>query len=122
MWDKENGNNIYADCELAWTNLSIPVRKFNYKRCGFFPDPVYGREKTLHPTQKPLPLMHWCLGFTPDVKTVLDPFMGSGTTLLACKQKGIKCVGIEREKDYCDLAVERLSQTVLPLFTEAASQ
>lgn len=115
VWDKDNSGD-FADCELAWTNFRKAVRKFTYRWNGMLQEPGYPKEKRVHPTQKPLPLMHWCLGFAPDAKTVLDPFMGSGTTLLACKQKGIKCVGIEREKQYCDRAIERLSQSVLNLF------
>lgn len=71
------------------------------------------KENRVHPTQKPLPLMHWCLGHVPEAKTVLDPFMGSGTTLLAAKQKGLKATGIEISEKYCEAAVKRLQQGVL---------
>ena len=61
-------------------------------------------------------VMRWALSQAPkDVKTVLDPFMGSGTTLVACKRLGRSCVGIEREERYCEIAAKRLSQEVLPL-------
>lgn len=116
VWDKDNGSTDFADCELAWTNLKKAVRKFTYRWFGYNQEPGRPKEKRVHPTQKPLALMHWCLNFAPDAKTVFDPYMGSGTTLLAAKQKGIKAVGIEREIEYCQLAVDRLSQTTLNLF------
>jgi DNA modification methylase len=66
-----------------------------------------------HPTQKPVSLMRWCLDFVPDAKTVLDPWMGSGTTLVAARAKGLRVVGIEINEQYCKAAVARLSQGVL---------
>jgi len=64
-----------------------------------------GRE---HPTQKPVSLMTWCLGFLPDARTILDPFMGSGTTGVACVQLGRKFIGIELEPRYFDIACKRI--------------
>jgi len=73
------------------------------------------KDVRVHPTQKPLALMTWCLGLVPDAKTVLDPFAGSGTTGRACKDMGRHCVLIEREERYCREIVARLAQEVLPL-------
>lgn len=67
----------------------------------------------VHPTQKPLNLMIWCLDFFTDCNLILDPFMGSGTTLVAAKKLGRKAIGIEIEKKYCDIAIKRLQQTVM---------
>ena len=113
VWDKENGTNDFADCELAWTNLPKAVRKFTWRWSGMLQEDMKNKENRVHPTQKPLPLMHWCLGHVPEAKTVLDPFMGSGTTLLAAKQKGLKATGIEISEKYCEAAVKRLQQGVL---------
>jgi DNA modification methylase len=61
-----------------------------------------------HPTQKPVALMEWCLGFLPDAQTILDPFMGSGTTLVACAKLGRKGIGIELDPDYFEMACKRV--------------
>jgi DNA modification methylase len=117
VWDKDNGNNGYADCELAWTNLELAVRKFRFRWMGMLQENMGEKEPRLHPTQKPTPLMTWCIDLTTNVHTILDPFMGVGTTLVAAKQLGIKAVGIEREERYCADAVTRLAQDYLPFTT-----
>ena len=75
------------------------------------------KEERWHPTQKPLPVMLWALQQAPDAYSTLDPFMGSGTTLVAAKQLGIRAIGIEIEERYCEVAVKRLESTTPPLFT-----
>jgi DNA modification methylase len=69
-------------------------------------------ESKMHPTQKPLSLMRWCLKWT-DAQTIIDPFAGSGTTLLAAKLEGRKAVGIEISEEYCEIAANRLRQRLL---------
>jgi len=117
VWDKDNGDNGYADCELAWTNLDIAVRKFRWRWMGMLQEQMGDKKEVrTHPTQKPLALMSWCLSLAgDDAKTVLDPFAGSGTTGRACKDLGRKCVMIEREERYCEIAARRMGQEVLPL-------
>lgn len=113
VWDKINSGD-FADCELAWTNLPQACRLFRHMWNGMLRDSE--REtRRVHPTQKPIALMHWCLSFAPDAQTILDPFMGSGTTLRAAKDLGRKCIGIEIEEKYCEIAVRRLQQEVLAL-------
>jgi DNA modification methylase len=73
------------------------------------------QDGAVHPTQKPLALIAWCLQFFPLAQTILDPFMGSGTTLRAAKDLGRKCIGIEIEEKYCEIAARRLAQEVLAL-------
>lgn len=102
VWDKRNAVHTVADCEMAWTNLDRPTKRFSH--------PV-GRHDLGHPTQKPLPLMRWCLGFIPS-GLILDPFMGSGTTLRAAKDLGRRAIGIEIEERYCEIAAKRLAQRV----------
>lgn len=116
VWDKENGGNDFADCELAWTNLKKAVRKLTYRWNGMLQQPGRPKEKRQHPTQKPEPVMVWALGHAPqDVRTVLDPFMGSGTTLVAAKRLGKTAVGIDLSEAYCEIAAKRLSQGALDL-------
>jgi DNA modification methylase len=108
FWDKQNGKNVYADGEMAWTNLTITTRIFRKQWIG-----GSITEDLVHPTQKPLALMRWCLSLVADAQTVIDPFMGSGTTLVAAKLEGRKAVGIEINEAYCESAAKRLSQSVL---------
>lgn len=121
VWDKENGASDFADAELAWTNYTCAVRLKRYQWAGFLRGGLAGRaaieaEPRYHPTQKPLAVMSWAIGLCPERPTsVLDPFMGSGTTLRACKDLGICAVGIEREEKYCEIAARRLGQGVLAL-------
>lgn len=106
VWDKEaNGN--FADCELAWTNLSKPVRRIRYLWNGFAR--ANGEPRDDHPTQKPLGVMKWCVGHLPDDSAViLDPFMGSGTTGVAAVEMQRRFIGIEREPKYFDIACRRI--------------
>lgn len=106
-WDKMQ-QHTSGHFELAWTTFDLPTRMFKQSRVE-----AYGRMDKVHPTQKPVGLMQWCLSFAPDASTVLDPFMGSGTTLLAAKLEGRRAIGIEKNREYCDIAVERLRQRVL---------
>lgn len=106
VWDKLNSGN-FADCELAWTNLPKAVRRIQYRWNGMIRQNNEPRGD--HPTQKPVGVMSWCLSHLPDnAKVILDPFMGSGTTGVACVQMGKKFVGIEREKKYFDAACRRI--------------
>lgn len=117
VWDKDNGESDFADCELAWTNLKKAVRRKRFRWAGMLQEKMGDDKETrYHPTQKPLPVIVWALQQAPeDVKTVLDPFMGSWTTLRAAKDLGRKAIGIELEEKYCEVAARRLSQEVLPL-------
>jgi site-specific DNA-methyltransferase (adenine-specific) len=111
VWDKDNGDNGYADCELAWTSFKTAVRKFKWKWHGMLQEDMKNKEIRYHPTQKPVPLMLWCLNkYAKEKELSLDPFMGSGTTLVAAKKLGRRAIGIEISKKYCDIAIERLSQ------------
>ena len=96
-WDKQNAVKTMADVELAWTNLDRPAKRKSL--------PI-SKHAFGHPTEKPAPLMEWCVGMVPG--GVLDPFMGSGTTGVACMNLGRKFIGIEIEPKYFDIACERI--------------
>jgi len=112
VWDKVNGDNDFADCELAWTNIKTSVRIFRHMWNGMLRQSERD-VKRVHPTQKPVALMTWCLSFAPESNSIIDPFMGSGTTLRAAKDLGMKAIGIEIEEKYCEIAAKRLAQGVL---------
>ena len=106
VWDKQNTGD-FADCELAWTNLRKAVRRIYWRWNGMIRK---GDDERQHPTQKPEGVMRWCIEHLPaDTETILDPFMGSGTTGVACVQLGRKFIGIELEPKYFDIACRRIS-------------
>jgi len=109
VWDKLNGDNDFADCELAWTNWPKAVRRLQWRWNGMIRQ---GNEERYHPTQKPLEVMKWVIELCPKSDTILDPFMGSGTTGVGAIQMGKKFIGIEREKQYFDIACKRIEQAI----------
>ena len=109
VWDKDNSGD-FADCELAWTNLPKAVRRLKWRWNGMLQQDMANKEVREHPTQKPVPVMRWALTQVLDAATVCDPFMGSGTTGVACVHEGRRFVGIERERRYFDVACERISR------------
>lgn len=102
IWDKLVREFTSGHAELAWTSLDQPIKAFNYANGQL------ASEGKVHPTQKPASLMKWCLGFLPNAKTILDPFMGSGTTGVAAVQMHRRFIGIEREPKYFDIACKRI--------------
>lgn len=109
VWDKENGTNGYADCELAWTNIPQAVRRIKWRSAGMLQQDMANKEERIHPTQKPTEVMRWSIEkLPPGCKTILDPFMGSGTTGVAALGLGRRFIGIEREPKYFDIACRRV--------------
>ena len=115
VWDKDNGSNDFADCELAWTNLESAVRKFTWRWAGMLQQNMARKDVREHPTQKPVALMAWCIYRVYECQTIIDPFAGSCTTGVAAKELGRKCTLIEREERYCEIGAKRLSQEYLQL-------
>jgi len=107
VWDKLNSGD-FADCELAWTSHKKAVRKFTYMWNGCFKQKP---EERFHPTQKPLSLMLWVIAnYTKSGDTVFDPFMGSGTTGIACEMLGRSFIGCEIDPGYFEIAKRRIEQ------------
>lgn len=106
IWDKIVREFTSGHVEMAWTTIDQPTRAFNYAHAQLASEGKY------HPTQKPLPLMVWCLRLLPDASTILDPFMGSGTTGVAAVKFGRKFIGIEIEPKYFDIACRRISEAL----------
>ena len=110
IWDKDNTGD-FADAEIAWTNLNKAVRLKKWRWNGMLQENMKQKEKRYHPTQKPVPVMEWAISQSPDTtQTVLDPFMGSGTTGVACWKAGKSFIGIERERKYFDIACMRIEE------------
>ena len=121
-WDKRDGvcSNDQADCEHAWTNLGGPARVIRHLWNGMLKASERG-EVRVHPTQKPVAVMEWVLGFV-KAHTILDPFMGSGTTGVACARLGRRFIGCEIEPRYFDIACKRIEEAYRQprLFAEPA--
>jgi len=111
VWDKDNGKNDFADCELAWTSFKTAVRKFKWRWKGMLQEDMKNKEKRVHPTQKPLPLFKWILEkYSQPNDVILDPFLGSGTTAVACLELNRHFIGIELSSEYCEIAKKRIRE------------
>jgi len=120
IWDKRDGgpSDDNADCEIAWSNFKGPARLYRqmwrgWLRAGVENISISGGK--MHPLQKPIGLMKFCINLSKTTGLILDPFMGSGTTLRAAKDLGRKAIGIEIEEKYCEIAAKRMAQEVLAL-------
>lgn len=117
IWLKRNDaafGSFLSDAELAWMSKGHGVYcRRDLSNNGLSNTGIVGsgvNSERHHPTQKPIPLMEWCLGFLPDAQTILDPFMGSGTTLVACQRLGRAGTGIEIDPDYFEIACRRVAE------------
>ena len=109
VWDKRGDSgivNTFADCELAWTNMTSPARVHKQLWNGMIREGE--RDKRVHPTQKPVALCEWGISnYTDKNASVLDLFLGSGSTLMACEKTNRKCFGMEMSPNYCDVIIKR---------------
>ena len=118
IWDKDNGDNNFADCELAWTTFNTAVRKYKHKWQGMLQQNMKEKELRIHPTQKPVALYKWLLlNYAKKGDRILDTHGGSFSSAIACWQLNFEYVGIEIDEEYFDNGVKRLkefNQPVLP--------
>jgi site-specific DNA-methyltransferase (adenine-specific) len=123
IWDKryKSGKSFKpSHGEAAWMKGGHGVRIYQQTWQGVARSALHASEwpvRSLHPTQKPVALMQWCLdlaqGRTHRVQTVLDPYCGSGSVLIAAKARGLQAIGIELEEAYCATTARRLERTAV---------
>lgn len=111
VWDKNNGENDFADCELAWTSFKTATRKFKYTWNGMLQEKMGCKEVRIHPNHKPIALYRWLLhNYTTTGNRILDTHLGSGSSAIASHQMGFDFVGCELDKDYYDAACKRFKE------------
>lgn len=110
VWDKQRPKGLdQSSCELAWTNFVKGVRIFHHLWNGMLRASERGKGMLVHPTQKPIALMEWILNLKWTPKgTILDPYAGGGSTLIAAKKLGRPAIGVELSEEYCEIMVRRL--------------
>jgi len=111
VWDKDNGDSIHADCELAWTSFKTGVKKVKWLWHGMRQQNMKNKEKRIHPTQKPKALYEWLLmNYAESGNKIIDTHLGSGSIALACYDLKFDLVGIEIDNEYFQKASKRLEQ------------
>ena len=119
VWDKDNGETDFADCELAWTSFKTAVRRFKWTWAGMRQQNMKNKEERIHPTQKPIQLYKWLLqNYAKEGDTILDTHFGSLSIGIACHDMKFDLTAIELDKDYYEQAKQRLiyHQRQLTLF------
>ena len=110
VWDKDNGETDYADCELAWTSFKKPVRRFKHPWFGFMAK-ERDEDDRVHPTQKPVPLYRWIFTkFANKGDKILDTHMGSGSSAIAANYEGMNYEGFEVDEGHYDNAIKRITK------------
>lgn len=117
-WDKRIPKGFTkAQIELCWTNSTSYSRLYSVLWNGMIRDRSMGNETRFHPTQKPTGIIKYILNdFSKENNIIFDPFMGSGTTGVACKELGRKFIGIEINKEYYEIAKKRIDNTQESMF------
>lgn len=111
VWDKENGETDFADCELAWTSFKSAVRIFRFRWQGMIQGNMKDKEIRIHPNQKPVALYDWILSkYANQGDKILDTHVGSASSLIACRKNGFDYVGFELDEYYYNLAKKRLDE------------
>lgn len=113
VWDKQNGDNGYADCELAWTSFKRAVRKYEFKWQGMLQGNMKNKEVRIHPTQKPVALYAWIYkNYAKQGDKILDTHLGSGSSRIAAWDAGLDFVGTEIDEQYFKMEEERFAKHI----------
>ena len=116
VWDKMNGQNDFADCEIAYSSFSTAVRKFEFRWHGMLQGDMKNKEIRIHPTQKPVKLYEWILDkYAKQGDKILDTHLGSMSIAIACHDYGFELTGCELDKEYFDKGVQRVKNHVSQL-------
>ena len=116
VWDKDNGDSDFADCELAWSSLKTAVRKFKWRWSGMLQQNMKNKEHRIHPTQKPIALYSWIFhNYAKPGDKILDTHLGSGSSRIAAHRAKLDFVGCEIDKEYFDAANKRFEEFVSQL-------
>jgi len=111
VWDKDNGENNNADCELAWTSFKTAVRKFKWRWNGLLQENMKEKQVRIHPTEKPIQLYRWLLqNYAKPGYKIFDSHVGSGSSIIACILEDYSYIGCELDKDYYKSAEDRIEQ------------
>ena len=111
VWDKMNGDNDFADCELAYCSFKTAVRKISLRWHGMLQHDMKNKEQRIHPTQKPVKLYEWLLmNYAKENDKILDTHLGSGSIALACHNLGFDLTACELDTEYYNNALKRLKQ------------
>jgi site-specific DNA-methyltransferase (adenine-specific) len=110
VWDKDNSGD-FADCEVAWASFGTAARLFKYRWNGMLQHKMANKEKRIHPTQKPVDLYKWLLhNYAKPGEKILDTHVGSGSSIIACIDKGFEYMGFEIDADYYKAMQDRIYQ------------
>lgn len=113
VWNKRNGENNNADCELAWTSFKTAVRMFDWKWNGMLQQNMKNKEERIHPTQKPKALYEWLLmNYAESGNKILDTHLGSGSIAIACHDYGFELTACELDSEYYEKAIQRIKNHV----------
>jgi len=113
IWNKENGDSDFADCEMAWTSFKKAVRMFTFKWNGMLQGDMKNKEIRIHPTQKPAVLYKWILDkYAKQGDKILDTHLGSGSIAIACHDYGFDLTACELDKEYFDKAMQRINNHI----------
>ncbi len=110
VWNKKNGDNDFADCELAYTSFKKAVRMFEFKWNGMLQEDMANKEIRIHPTQKPVALYKWLLDkYAKAGDKILDTHLGSGSIAIACHDYGFDLTACELDTDYYNASMKRIA-------------